>query len=176
MHFCGPAWWLGFVGSQTSAVPAAGSSLPPWPCTKQRGVSKVAFQRPACLERSLSLVGTGIFRLKQESPLHGNPSHASTVGPSEPCMSPSGKQRSSRVYLPSKVKFGLDRQRKVITRQILFRGQQYIHNLLKLSLVLCHLLLPAIHLRRSRLRLVALSHRTHVSSLLWAARRKCLSW
>lgn len=96
-------------------------------------------------------------------------------GPSEPRVSPRGRQRNSRVYLPSKVKSGLDGRREALTRKIPFRGEQCTRNLLKLSRVLHPLVSPAITPRRSSLRLVALSRGTRVPSVLGATCRKCLS-
>lgn len=84
-------------------------------------------------------------------------------------MCPRRRQRNSRMYLPSKVKSGLDQRRQALTRKILFRGEQHIHNLLKLSVVLHHLVLPTITLRRSRRQLCPTGHVSPCCSGLFAA-------
>lgn len=136
-------------------------------------VSTVAFQRPACLDHSLTW--WALASSDSSKNCLSTARSATPAWPQQARMSPRGRQRNSRVYLPSKVKSGLDWQREALTRKIPFRREQCIHNLLKLSLVLHHLVSPAITPRRSRHRLVALSHGTRVPSLLWATCRKCLS-
>lgn len=172
MHFCGPAWWLGLWAGRHPpcqmlvAVCHLGHAL-------NTTVSKMASQRPACLHCFCNWWGLASFDSSKIAPLwQGQPHQRS---PSKPQVSPGGRRRNSRVYLPSKVKSGLDRQRKVLTREIPFKGEQGIHNLLKLLLVLHHLLSPTVTLRRSRLWLVALSRGTCVPSPLWATCRKRLS-
>ena len=136
-------------------------------------VSKVVFQRlPASAAPLLGGHRHLLTQTRIASPRQAQPRQH---GLSEPQVCPRGRQRKSGVYLLSKVKSGLDRRREALSRKIPFRGEQRIHNLLKLSLVLHHLMSPAITLRRSRLQLAALSHRTRVPSLLWATCRKCLS-
>lgn len=161
MHFCGSAWRLGFMGWQTPALPAGYRILPPRPCVKQRG-------RPWWRFRGLPvptalLLGGHRHLLSQARIAPPRRAQPRRHGPSEPRASPSGK--TSRVYLPSKVKSGRDRWRKALTREIPFGGEQRMHKVLKPSLMPHHPTSPAITPRRSRLGLVPLPRATHTCPL-----------